>query len=157
MEILYENLLQINWQMIVLAVLVVINLLVAALPTSLTRFDTTDQGMYTISATSEKFIKSVDRNVTIYVLSEGGTMSGTLQTFLDEYLKANGGEVDYIHGEDSLKALSARPDAVGFLFDGIAKSELFPYVEAYGALPRKTFSMGEAHDKRYYMECRKIR
>jgi ABC-2 type transport system permease protein len=75
--------------LIVLAVLVVINLLVAALPTSLTRFDTTDQGMYTISATSEKFIKSVDRNVTIYVLSEGGTMSGTLQTFLERYTAHN--------------------------------------------------------------------
>ena len=87
-----------------------------------------------------------------------GLTAGVLQEFLDAYVAAHPeATIDYIHGEDSLKTLSARSDAVGFLFDGIAKSELFPYVEAYGALPRKTFSMGEAHDKRYYMECRKIR
>ena len=40
--------------------------------------------------------------------------------------------------------------------DGMSKSELFPYVEAHGTLPRKTFSMGEADSKRYYLEARKI-
>ena len=75
--------------LIVLAVLVVVNLLVGALPSSWTRLDTTDQGLYTISATSEKFIKSVDCNVNIYVLSEGGSMSGTLQTFLERYTAFN--------------------------------------------------------------------
>ncbi|MBE6636742.1 MAG: DUF1015 domain-containing protein [Ruminococcaceae bacterium] len=90
--------------------------------------------------------------------SVDGLVAGVLQEFLDAYVAAHPeATVDYIHGEESLKALSARPDAVGFLFEGIAKHELFPYVEAHGALPRKTFSMGEAHDKRYYMECRKIR
>ncbi|MBQ7319870.1 MAG: GldG family protein [Clostridia bacterium] len=75
--------------LIVLAVLVVVNLLVGALPSSWTRIDTTDQGLYTISATSEKFVKSVKRDVSIYVLSEGGVMSGTLQTFLDRYTSFN--------------------------------------------------------------------
>ena len=69
----------------------------------------------------------------------------------------NGGEVDYIHGEDVTVALSKKENTVGILFDGISKSELFPYVKEHGALPRKTFSMGEAHDKRYYMEARKIK
>ena len=82
---------------------------------------------------------------------------GTLQAFLDEYVAANEGvEVDYIHDEASLVALATRPGAVGFLFDGMSKEELFSSVEADGALPRKTFSMGSAREKRYYLECRKI-
>lgn len=82
---------------------------------------------------------------------------GTLQAFLDEYVKENEGvEVDYIHDEASLVSLATRPGAVGFLFDGMSKEELFSSVEADGALPRKTFSMGSAREKRYYLECRKI-
>ena len=83
---------------------------------------------------------------------------GTLQSFLDTYTKSHGGvEVDYIHGEDSLRALAAADGAVGFLFDGMSKDELFKTVIFDGALPRKTFSMGHARDKRYYLECRKIK
>ena len=83
---------------------------------------------------------------------------GTLQTFLDEYVQSHPGtEVDYIHGEDSLAALAARDGAIGFLFDGMEKGQLFRTVIYDGALPRKTFSMGHARDKRYYMECRKIK
>ncbi len=81
---------------------------------------------------------------------------GTLQAFLDAYLFAHAGvTVDYIHGEDSLRAL-ATDGAVGFLFDGMKKEELFKTVLFDGALPRKTFSMGHASDKRYYLECRRI-
>ena len=83
---------------------------------------------------------------------------GTLQTFIDEYLSAHlEAEVDYIHGEDSTTALASAPDAIGFLFGGMEKSQLFRTVIYDGALPRKTFSMGHARDKRYYMECRKIK
>ncbi|MBO7171045.1 MAG: DUF1015 domain-containing protein [Clostridia bacterium] len=83
---------------------------------------------------------------------------GTLQIFLDEYVKTHEGvEVDYIHDEASLLALSAREGAVGFLFDGMSKAELFSAVEKDGALPRKTFSMGSAREKRYYLECRAIK
>lgn len=83
---------------------------------------------------------------------------GTLQSFLDEYAKSHSGiEIDYIHGEDSLRALASADDAVGFLFDGMSKDELFKTVIFDGALPRKTFSMGHARDKRYYLECRKIK
>ncbi len=82
---------------------------------------------------------------------------GTLQLFLDEYVKNREGvEVDYIHDEGSLLALSAREGAVGFLFDGMKKEELFSAVSRDGALPRKTFSMGVAREKRYYLEARKI-
>ncbi len=83
---------------------------------------------------------------------------GTLQMFLDEYVKTHEGvEVDYIHDEESLLALSSREGAVGFLFEGMSKSELFSAVEKDGALPRKTFSMGSAREKRYYLECRAIK
>ena len=82
---------------------------------------------------------------------------GTLQDFIDEYLRSHpNAEVDYIHGEDSVKHLTEREGAIGFTFSGMEKSELFRTVIFDGALPRKTFSMGHAEDKRYYMECRRI-
>lgn len=83
---------------------------------------------------------------------------GTLQAFLDDYVKMHSEvEIDYIHGEESLKKLASRENAVGFLFDGMQKGELFEAVNADGSLPRKTFSMGHADDKRFYMEARKIK
>ena len=83
---------------------------------------------------------------------------GTLQDFIDGYVKAHEGvSVDYIHGEGSTVALAQKPNAIGFLFEGMEKSELFKTVIYDGALPRKTFSMGHAVDKRYYLECRKIK
>ena len=84
---------------------------------------------------------------------------GTVQDFLDEYLKnaPEGAYVDYIHGRTPTIALANRPDAIGFLVDGMAKEELFSTVISDGALPRKTFSMGHAEDKRFYTEARRIR
>ena len=83
---------------------------------------------------------------------------GTLQSYLDEYIKAHDGvTIDYIHGIETTKALAAKEDTVGILFDGMTKDMLFKTVICDGALPRKTFSMGHAEDKRYYIECRKIR
>lgn len=83
---------------------------------------------------------------------------GTLQTFLDEYLADKKDiEVDYIHGTDALIKLSKKENTIGFLFDGMKKEELFAAVKQDGSLPRKTFSMGHAADKRYYLEARKIK
>lgn len=84
---------------------------------------------------------------------------GTVQDFLDDYMKAApvGAYIDYIHGEETAKSLANRPDAIAFLFDGMAKEELFSTVITDGALPRKTFSMGHAEDKRFYTEARRIR
>ena len=80
-----------------------------------------------------------------------------LQAFLDEWLAAHpGAKLDYIHGEDALRALVNRPDAMGFMPRSFDKGELFGHIRAYGVLPRKTFSMGEATEKRYYMEARRI-
>ncbi len=82
---------------------------------------------------------------------------GTLQAFLDDYIKKRGGRVDYIHGADVARELALRPGCIGFLLPAMGKNELFPTVIHDGVLPRKTFSMGEAHDKRFYLEARKIR
>lgn len=82
---------------------------------------------------------------------------GSIQRFLDSWLKENGGRVDYIHGEEVVENLSRQPDTLGFLFPAMAKSELFPTVILDGALPRKTFSMGHAWDKRFYLECRRLK
>ena len=83
---------------------------------------------------------------------------GTLQTFLDDYLKANPSlKIDYIHGVESLEKLASGENAVGFLFDGMQKGELFEAVALDGSLPRKTFSMGHADDKRFYIEARRIK
>ena len=82
---------------------------------------------------------------------------GTLQAFLDDYCRAHGVEVDYIHGDDVVRKLSAQPGNMGFLLPAMGKEELFRTVMADGVLPRKTFSMGHAQDKRYYMEARRIR
>ena len=82
---------------------------------------------------------------------------GTLQPFLDTYVKEHGGRIDYIHGADVARALAARPGNLAFLLPAMGKEQLFPTVIHDGALPRKTFSMGEAHDKRFYLEARKIR
>jgi len=83
---------------------------------------------------------------------------GTLQRYLDDFLARNPrGDIDYIHGEEALRALCAREETVGFLLPGLPKGDLLPAVRRDGALPRKTFSMGEAQEKRYYLECRRIK
>ena len=84
---------------------------------------------------------------------------GTLQSFLDDYITAHPkARVDYIHGADEARQLAGeREDAVAFLLPPMSKKDLFPTVIHDGVLPRKTFSMGEAHDKRFYLEARKIR
>ena len=82
---------------------------------------------------------------------------GTLQRFLDDFLAKGGAEkIDYVHGTDVLFAKGQSASNAGFYVPGIDKSDLFRTVILDGALPRKTFSMGEAREKRFYMECRKI-
>jgi hypothetical protein len=82
---------------------------------------------------------------------------GTLQAFLDTFLKEDGVEkIDYVHGEEVVCKQGIQPGNVGFYVPGMNKSDLFKTVILDGALPRKTFSMGEAHEKRFYMECRRI-
>lgn len=91
-------------------------------------------------------------------LSTEGLPADTLQRVIDGYVAGTpGAYCDYVHGKESAIALGKEKNAVAFLFDGMDKSELFPYVTERGALPRKTFSMGEARSKRYYVEARRIK
>ena len=82
---------------------------------------------------------------------------GTLQTFLDAYVQEYGGEVDYIHGDDVTDELGAKAGNIGFKLPAMGKEQLFKTVMTDGVLPRKTFSMGHAQDKRYYVEARRIK
>lgn len=81
---------------------------------------------------------------------------GGLQNWLDKYLSNNAGEIDYIHGADVLKRLAAEDGAVGFLLPPIDKGQFFRWIVSEGVLPRKTFSMGHAQEKRYYLEARSL-
>lgn len=82
---------------------------------------------------------------------------GTLQEFLDQWMKSGEvGEIDYVHGNETLCSLATQQGNAGFYLAGIPKSDLFKTVIKDGSLPRKTFSMGEAHEKRFYFEARKI-
>lgn len=102
-----------------------------------------------------------------YIGSESGTVYldrakselavGALQSFLDDYLKENAGEIDYIHDDDALIGFAKEENAIGFLLPAMEKSQLFRGVIADGILPRKTFSMGHSREKRYYLESRKIK
>ena len=79
-----------------------------------------------------------------------------LQDFLDN--KMSDTEIDYVHEiASTVKIATASDDRLGFIFDGMDKSELFEAVIKDGSLPRKTFSMGSALDKRFYLEARKIK
>ena len=83
---------------------------------------------------------------------------GTIQPFLDRWVKAGKvDEIDYVHGEDVVLRLGQKENNLGLLLPPMPKSDLFKTVILDGALPRKTFSMGEAHEKRFYLECRKIK
>ena len=81
----------------------------------------------------------------------------TVQKALDEFVEKAGGEIDYIHGEDVVVNLCKDSKNFGIIFDAMEKTDLYKSVILDGALPRKTFSMGDACDKRFYTEARKIK
>ena len=89
--------------------------------------------------------------------NRGELAVAVLQEFLDQWMTQNEGEIDYIHGDDEVSALAQQPNAVGFLLPSMEKHQLFRGVISRGVLPRKTFSMGHAREKRYYLEGRKIK
>ncbi len=103
---------------------------------------------------AQKFTCVYGNNVREISIKPNGKLSvATLQKYLDKYPQ---GETDYIHGEDVVYKLAQQPNTVGFIFDGMQKNELFDAIKLDGSLPRKTFSMGHAADKRFYIEARKI-
>ncbi len=109
------------------------------------------------SSAHEFRIVTKDSNETIYVNPTAELPVGTLQAFLDDYLKQNPSvKIDYVHGIPHIEKLCKKDNTVGFIFDSIRKDELFSAVASDGSLPRKTFSMGQADDKRFYLEARKL-
>jgi uncharacterized protein (DUF1015 family) len=101
----------------------------------------------------------VDGQTTSLSLAENSQnlVVGNLQKSLDKFILTHlEVKIDYVHGADTVIKLSHDKNTVGFLLEGMKKEDLFPTVEKDGALPRKTFSMGEAHEKRFYLEGRKI-
>ncbi|MBO5555721.1 MAG: DUF1015 family protein, partial [Oscillospiraceae bacterium] len=102
--------------------------------------------------------RSGDRSGTLVLDPALGALPvGILQGFLDRYLAENPGQIDYIHDQLALEELAAAEGAIGFLLPAIGKEQLFGGIDRDGVLPRKTFSMGHAREKRYYLEARKIR
>ena len=82
---------------------------------------------------------------------------GVVQSFLDSCIKTfRGAMVDYIHGDDTVRELCTRSDTTGFFLPAFTKQDLFRTILLDGALPRKSFSMGSANQKRFYLECRSI-
>ena len=106
------------------------------------------QNFKVITATEEK---------TYYISNPKSNLAvGSVQIFLDEYLKDKSSKIDYIHEEDAVKEL-VNNNNIGFVFDTISKNDLFKTVVLEGSLPRKTFSMGISNDKRFYLESREIK
>ena len=125
---------------------------------------------YVYGVDKEKFLsglKAVDGG-DMKVYADGKTVSQSgendlpegiraVDAYVKDYISVNGGGVDYVHGEENLKKLvDDKGDAVGILFNKLDKGDLFKYVSKNGAFPRKTFSMGEGVEKRYYLEGRRI-
>ena len=86
-----------------------------------------------------------------------GERVAAAESFCRAYIAAHGGYIDYIHGDDTARSLGEKPNCTAVLLPPVEKSGLFLSVLKNGALPKKSFSMGNARDKRYYLECRKIR
>ena len=92
--------------------------------------------------------------------SLGASALIVLQKYLDEKIKFENFEIDYIHDTDALKNLSEAKNSLGFEmppFDDSAKRDFFKIISKSGVMPRKTFSMGHAQEKRFYLEARRIK
>lgn len=111
------------------------------------------------SAAVHRFSWVSERGCGIAEVEDPGQVcaTGTLQDFLDFYVKQNPQAIiDYVHGEEVVAELGCRNGNAGFFLPAIAKQDLFRTIALEGALPRKTFSMGSAEEKRFYLECRRI-
>lgn len=102
-----------------------------------------------------RVISANDEGIFCLNPSLGELPVAVVQKFLDETLRPD--QIDYIHGDDTAARLGRQPGAVAILLPGIPKDGLFPGIAKDGVLPRKTFSMGHAAEKRYYLEARIIR
>lgn len=110
--------------------------------------------------TNKQIFKFNSKNKAGYLILENSPYAlhiASLQAFLDDYLQKNTqSKIDYIHGDDVLNKLSNKDNCIGFFLPTLAKEDIFKGVILDGVLPRKTFSMGDAREKRFYMEAKKI-
>ncbi len=104
-----------------------------------------------------EFVMGTKRETLYLDKARGELAVAVLQEFLDAWMQENKCEIDYIHGDDEVAQLAQKPNAVGFLLPSMEKHQLFRGVISGGVLPRKTFSMGHAREKRYYLEGRRIK
>ena len=104
-----------------------------------------------------KWVNGENEGIVHIRVAENTLLIEHLQKILDEWTEANGGEVDYIHGAQTVRELAQRPNTVGFILPDFNKCILYPYVLSGKVMPRKTFSIGHATEKRYYLEGRKIK
>ena len=95
-------------------------------------------------------------SATLSVQGTIGQAIAALDAFLLDYSHRHGGRIDYIHGMEDAVTLCSSPGRAALLMPEMNKRELFPSIITSGVLPKKSFSIGPALDKRYYLECRKI-
>ena len=115
-------------------------------------YDLNDNNGQKIEIVSKKY------NKVLYISNPKSNIAvGSIQIFIDEYLKNNKGKIDYVHDEEVVRELSSKENNLGIILEPMSKNDLFKTVILDGALPRKTFSMGNGNDKRFYLEARKIR
>ena len=118
------------------------------------------QDMQTICAEggyAVEYVMGAERGMLYLDKAKGELAVAVLQEFLDQWMQDNPCEIDYIHGDDEVAELAQKENAIGFLLPSMEKHQLFRGVISGGVLPRKTFSMGHAREKRYYLEGRKIK
>ncbi len=115
-------------------------------------YDLNEKSGQKIEIVSKKY------NKVLYISNPKSNIAvGSIQIFIDEYLKNNKGKIDYVHDEEVVRELSSKENNLGIILEPMSKNDLFKTVILDGALPRKTFSMGNGNDKRFYLEARKIR
>ncbi len=95
-------------------------------------------------------------NVLIPNLPAGAAGVEKTDALIEAFVRANGGKIDYIHGERELRALASGEDCVGILLKPLDKDDFFDRLKGGGNFPKKTFSLGEGVEKRYYLEGREI-
>lgn len=99
-----------------------------------------------------------DREETVSVTGQMiGELIAKAEAFCQNYMAANGGKIDYIHNDETALEMGRRPGSAAILLPTLGKDELFPSIIKSGPFPKKSFSIGHAEDKRYYLECRKIK
>ncbi len=130
-------------------------------PVEFTSLSTTDEVMKRVSTDEGRHIIGyVDgERIGVFTVKEPNSTiaAGTAQEAIDSLVQQENTTVDYIHGQKSTENIGRKPGNFGIFLPALDKSDFFRTVIHDGALPRKTFSMGEANEKRYYVEARKIK